>query len=165
MAVLRSEFARRPELATFRQLLAYAEKGGNEETERSWALATALEQAAAPYRDGALLVEIALSEGDLETAWSAARDLGPGRQWKALADASRDFAPLEAAKLYRDDVAKDLQHADTQKYASIAERVAAMRGLYQRAGAEADFADYLAELRETYRRRTSFMTALDRRGL
>jgi uncharacterized Zn finger protein len=165
VAVLRSEFARRPELATFRQLLAYADQIGQEEAERSWALSKVLERAAAPYGDGALLVEIALSDGDLETAWSAARDLGAGRQWRALADSSRDFAPREAAELYRDDVAKDLKYADTQKYASIAERLAAMRELYQRAGDGADFADYLAELRETYRRRTSLMSALDRRGL
>jgi uncharacterized Zn finger protein len=164
-AVLREEFARRPELATFRRLVAYASQIGHGDAERSWALARALELAAAPYGDGALLIEIALSDGDLETAWSAARDLGPGRQWRLLADASRDFAPREAAELYRDDVGKDLKHADTQKYASIAERLAAMRDLYQRAGAEADFADYLAELRETYRRRTSFISALDRRGL
>ena len=164
-AVLREEFARRPELATFRRLVAYAGQIGHEEAERSWALAKALDLAAAPYGDGALLIEIALSDGDLETAWSAARDLGPGRQWRSLADASRDFAPREAAELYRDDVGKDLKYADTQKYASIAERLAAMRDLYQRAGAEADFADYLAELRETYRRRTSFISALDRRRL
>ena len=50
-----------------------------------------------------------------------------------LADASRDFAPREAAELYRDDVGKDLKYADTQKYASIAERLAVMRDLYQRA--------------------------------
>jgi hypothetical protein len=165
MAVLRSEFARRPELASFRRLLAYADTSGHEEAERSWALAKARELAAAPYGDGALLVEIALTEGDLETAWSAARDLGPGRQWRALADASRDHAPHDAAELYRADIAKDLTYADTRKYASIAERIATMRDLYQRAGAEADFADYLAELRETYRRRTSFMSALDRHGL
>ena len=165
LAVLRSEFVRRPELATFRQLLAFADKSGQEEAERSWALAKALELAAAPYGDGALLVEIALTDGDLETAWSAARELGPGRQWRALADASRDFAPREAAELYREDVAKDLTYADTQKYESIAARLVAMRDLCQRAGAEADFADYLAELRETYRRRTSLMSALDRRGL
>ncbi len=165
VAVWRSEFVRRPELATFRHLLAYADDCGQKDAERSWALAKGLELAARPYGDGALLVEIALSDGDLETAWSAARDLGPGRQWRALADASRDYAPRDAAELYRMDIEKDLEYADTQKYASIAERVAAMRELYQLAGAEADFADYLTELRATYRRRTSFMSALDRQGL
>jgi uncharacterized Zn finger protein len=165
VAVLRSEFARRPELATFRRLLTYADVIGQRDTERTWALSKALELAAAPYGTGALLVEIALADGDLETAWSAARDLGAGRQWRALADASRDFAPREAAELYREDVAKDLTHADTSKYDSIAERLGAMQDLYRRDGAEAEFADYLAELRETYRRRTSFMSALDRRGL
>jgi flavin-binding protein dodecin len=34
-----------------------------------------------------------------------------------------------------------------------------------RAGAEADFATYLSELRETYRRRPALMSALDRQGL
>ena len=164
-AVLREEFARRPELATFRRL------AGVRQPDRPWGRRAVLgarqgarARGGAVWR-GALLIEIALSDGDLETAWSAARDLGAGRQWRLLADASRDFAPREAAELYRDDVGKDLKYADTQKYASIAERLAAMRDLYQRAGAEADFADYLAELRDTYRRRTSFISALDRRGL
>ena len=165
ISVLRAEFARRPELATFRQLLTFAELTGQEESERSWALATALELAASPYGSGALLVEIALADGDLETAWSAARDLGAGNRWRALADASRDFAPREAGDLYRDDVAKDLKYADTEKYRSIAERLASMRDLYERAGAGADFAEYIAELRGTYRRRTSLMSALDRERL
>ena len=126
---------------------------------------TALEVASRPHGTGALLIEIALADGDLETAWSAARDLGAGHKWRALADASKEFAPLEAAGLYREDIAQQLVVADTSRYAGIARGLSAVKDMYARAGAEADFAAYLAELRETYRRRTSLMSALDRQGL
>jgi uncharacterized Zn finger protein len=128
-------------------------------------LSHVLERASGPYGDGGLLVEIALDDGDLETAWSAARELGAGRQWRALADASRDFAPLEAAALYRDDVAKAVVIADSSRYDDIAHQLAVMRDLYRRGGAQEDFAAYVGELKETYRRRPSLMAALARRGL
>jgi len=165
IAVMRSEFVRRPELKTFRQLLDYADEVGQQEAERSWALAKSLELAAQPFGSAAVLVEIALAEGDLETAWSAARELGAGYQWKKLADASADFAPLEAAALWRQDIEEDLTHPDSKLYADIAERLAKMRDLYHRAGAEDDFVMYLSELRKTYRRRPALMSALDRQGL
>jgi uncharacterized Zn finger protein len=165
IAVLRADFTQRADLASFRQLLDVAEECGRREAERSWALEKALELASRPYGDGALLVDIALADGDLETAWSAARELGAGHKWRALADASKDYAPREAAALYRADVEKDLQYADTSKYADIARRLAAMQDLFARAEAKEEFDAYLAELRETYRRRRSLMSALERQGL
>jgi hypothetical protein len=165
VGVLRAEFVRRPELKTFRQLLDYAEETGDPEAERSWALAKARELATQPFGSGAVLIEIALAEGDLETAWSAARELGAGYRWKELADASRDYAPLDAAGLWRADVEKDLRYPDSQRYPDIARRLAIMRDLYTRGDAEADFATYMAELRETYKRRPALMSALDHRGL
>ena len=96
---------------------------------------------------------------------SAARELGAGYQWKKLAEASADFAPLEAAALWRKDIEKHLTHPDSKLYADIAKQLTTMRDLYHRAGAEADFATYVSELRETYRRRPALMSALDRQGL
>jgi uncharacterized Zn finger protein len=58
-----------------------------------------------------------------------------------------------------------LAQANTRAYPGIASTLVTIRDLYTAAGAQQAFADYLAELRQTYRRRTSLITALDRRGL
>lgn len=58
-----------------------------------------------------------------------------------------------------------MAQANTRAYPGIARTLVTIRDLYTAAGAQQAFADYLAELRQTYRRRTSLITALDRRGL
>jgi uncharacterized Zn finger protein len=50
-------------------------------------------------------------------------------------------------------------------YAQIAEDLRTTRDLMSNAGDEADFAGFVSEIRETYRRRPSLMAALDRKGL
>ena len=165
LAVLQSEFVSRPGAPTFQALLRYADVDGRADEQRAWALAQARKVAGQPYYKAATLVEIALAEGDLDAAWSAAREFGAGHQWKALAAASADYAPLEAAALHRVQLEQDLKFADTSRYAGIADRLVIMRDLHRRGDAEPDIAAYLAELRETYQRRTSLMRELDRRGL
>ena len=164
LAVLRTEFERRTGFETFRQLLSYAAAAGREVEERAWALERAAGLARSPYPGGSALVEIALGEDDLEAAWSAARQYGAGHLWQRLAQASVDFAPLEAAELHRAPCGEGAVVTDTKRYPGIADHLATMRDLHRRAGTEDRFADYIAELRDTYQRRTSLMKEWARAG-
>jgi hypothetical protein len=165
LAVLRREFSRRPNASTYSTLVSYAARLGRHDEEREWAIAESRRLAATPHSNGAVLVDIALSEGDLEAAWAASDEFGPGHMWKQLASVSSDARPRAAADLFRMEVERNLVRANTKLYAKIAEDLRTMRDLMSKAGDEADFAAFVSELRETYRRRPSLMAALDRKGL
>jgi hypothetical protein len=47
------------------------------------------------------LVQLLLSEGDVDAAWLAADRYGPGWAWRELADRGAEARPVEAADLYR----------------------------------------------------------------
>lgn len=163
--VLRAEFARQAGVATYRLLIEFAEREGRADREREWALACGRELASERFGSGAALIEIALSEGDLDAAWAAAKEYGAGYSWEKLAKASSASRPIDAAELYRPLVEKDLTHPNTKLYPKITDMLATMRDLYRRGGAEETFASYVAQLRDTYQRRTSLMAALDRKQL
>ena len=163
--VLRADFERHPGLGTYRQLLDHAIEEDRWEADRRWALERAAELAAKPFVTGAPLIEIALGEGDLDAAWAAARAYGPGHQWQALAKASAEARPLDAASLYREGIEKDLTHPNSPIYPDVAKRLALMRDLHEKGGAPEVFAEYVAGLRGKYKRRPALMAALDRRGL
>jgi hypothetical protein len=163
--VLRRAFSRRPNASTFSELVSYAARLDRRDDERDWAIAEATRLAATPPSNGAVLVDIALSENDPEAAWAASDEFGPGHMWKQLASVSSEARPRAAADLYRREVERNLVQANTKVYAQIAEDLCTMRDLMSKAGDEADFAAFVSEVRETYHRRPSLMAALDRKGL
>lgn len=166
LQVLRREFSRSPGFATYRQLLDVANNVGRAQDMRTWALAFAREQAVTAFGSGAALVEIALGEGDLDAAWEAANEFGAGHLWQRLATSSADSRPIDAAELYRPGIDDDLAAgANSRLYPDIARRLATMKELYTRGGEVARFDEYLATIRETYKRRPSLMKALDTAGL
>jgi len=163
--VLRAAFTRRPGAVTYEHLLGLAARTGRSESERVWALAAARSLAKGPG-GGAALVDIALHEGDLDSAWAAAQEYGPGHQWETLAQASAESRPIQAAELYRPHIERDLASPpNTRLYSGIAQRLATMRDLYLQAGREKEFTRYIAEVRSTYKRRTALIAALDRKRL
>ena len=140
LAVLRREFDQRPGRTSYLPLLDLAAELGRWDEERAWALARARDQAARPYVEGAALIEILLGEGDLDEAWRVAREFGAGSMWEALAVASVEKRPLDAAGLYRPRIEADLTYPDTKLYPGIAERLDVMWDLHERAGAAEVFA-------------------------
>lgn len=165
VAVLRGAFTSEPGAARFQALVRFAAPLGREAQERAWALAEAHRLAGERFGSGAALIEIALREQDLDAAWAAAEQHGPGHLWQPLSDASAATRPRQAAELYRPGLDEDLRFADSKKYAGIADRLVRMRDLYTAAGDDHDFADLMAEVRSAYGRRPSLMAALDRRHL
>jgi hypothetical protein len=164
--VLRASLLREPGNRSFARLLTYAEQLGRHAGERQWALDALRQRAAADhYSGGAVLVEIALAEGDPDAAWEAADEFGAGHAWEQLAKATASTHPSRCAALYRGSVDKELRHANTAAYAKVAATLVTMRRLSAAADEDAEFAEYLAGIREGYRRRPSLMAALDRAGL
>lgn len=164
IAVLRNDFVRRPTVHAFRSLLDFAATIDRADTERTWALDHARELACGSG-SGSVLVQLALSEGDVGAAWEAADCYGPGCAWQELATQGAEARPVAAADLYRPQLENDLQRPNTRLYPGIAATLATMAKLYERGGRKADFALYIAKVRQDYGRRPSLMKALKAKGL
>ena len=162
---MRADFVRQPSVPTYRVLLDFATTIDRADTERAWALEHAETLAVDRFAQGAVLVQLWLSEGDIEAAWQAADRYGPGWAWKELAQRGADARPVAAADLYRPKLADDLRYPNSKIYPDIAATLATMAKLYEKGGRSADFAVFMAEIRREYGRRPSLMKALDAKKL
>ena len=166
VAVLRADFVRQPSVGSYRVLLDFAAGVDRADTERRWAFDHARQLAASDrFAAGAVLVQLSLSEGDVDAAWQAAERYGPGWAWRELADRGAQARPVDAADLYRPQLEQDLRYPDSKLYPGIAATLATMAELYERGGRSADFASFIAQIRQDYGRRPSLMKALDAKGL
>jgi uncharacterized Zn finger protein len=165
VAVLRADFIRQPSVQTYCVLRDFAAGVDRAETERAWAFDHARQLASDRFAAGAVLVQLCLSEGDVDAAWQAADRYGPGWAWRELADRGAEARPVAAADLYRPQLEKDLRHPNSKLYPDIAATLATMAELYERGGRSADFASFIAQIRQDYGRRPSLMKALDAKGL
>lgn len=165
VGVLRADFIRQPSVENYRVLVDFAAGIDRAGTERSWALEHARQLATDRFAAGAVLVQLLLSEDDVDAAWQAADRYGPGPAWRELADRGAEARPVAAADLYRPQLEKDLQYPNSALYPDIAETLATMEELYEKGGRSADFASYIAEIRQSYGRRPALMKALDAKGL
>lgn len=164
IAVLRADFVRRPAVGAYRSLLDFATTIDRADTERTWAFDHARELAGGSGA-GSVLVQLSLSEGDVDAAWEAADRYGAGWAWQELATQGAKVRPVAAADLYRPQLENDLQRPNTRLYPGIAATLATMAELYERGGRSADFALYIAKIRHDYGRRPSLMKALQAKGL
>lgn len=164
IAVLRGDFVRQPAIRAYRALLDFAATLDCADTERAWAFDHARELAGGSSA-GSVLVQLALSEGDVDAAWEAADRYGAGWAWQELATNGAEVRPVAAADLYRPQLENDLQRPNTRLYPGIATTLATMAELYERGGRSADFASYVAKIRQDYGRRPSLMKALQAKGL
>jgi len=165
IAALRADFARQPSVGAYRVLLDFATGVDRVDTERGWALDHARQLASDRFAAGAVLVQLSLSDGDVDAAWQAADRYGPGWAWRELADRGADARPVDAADLYRPELEKDLRYPNSKLYPDIAARLATMAKLYERGGRSADFASFIGQIRQDYGRRPSLMKALDAKKL
>lgn len=81
ISVLRAEFVREPGADAYRTLLDFAAAVDRADIERGWALDHG-QEIAVGFRAGSVLVQIALSEDDVDAAWDAADRYGAGWVWK-----------------------------------------------------------------------------------
>ena len=166
VAVLRADFVREPSVGAYRVLLDFAAGVDRVDTERTWAIDYARLLAASDrFAAGAVLVQLHMSDGDIDAAWQAADRYGPGWAWRELAVRGAEARPVHAADLYRPELEKDLRYPNSKLYPDIAARLATMAELYERGGRSADFASFIAQIRQDYGRRPSLMKALDAKRL
>ena len=93
--VLRADFVRQPSVGSYRVLLDFAAGVDRVDDERAWAYDHARQLAASDrFAAGAVLVQLCLSDGDVEAAWEAADRYGPGWAWRELADRGAKARPV-----------------------------------------------------------------------
>ncbi|WP_157557530.1 SWIM zinc finger family protein [Intrasporangium oryzae] len=165
LAVLRRAFSRQPGRAAYEVVGRFADRLDHGAVERAWARDEARRAAQGPHATGQALVEIFLGDGDLEAAWGAADEFGPGDAWSRLAEASKEVRPMQAVALHLAALRPKLERADPRMYAEVAKQLVTMRAFYEAGGALDAFEALIRELRETYRRRPTFIAALDRARL
>lgn len=159
----REQHQRMPSSSTYGLLRAAAEAGGVWPAERPAARAVLAE------RDPGGLVDVLLGDGEPEAAWQvpgAHPDWDPGPQrWMRLAEAREASAPGDALDVYLR--LADLQLETTGKAAYV-RAVAILKKAAQAARAadrQGEFAAHLVALRETHRRRPTFVAVLDKARL
>ncbi|QBI18481.1 hypothetical protein ER308_02130 [Egibacter rhizosphaerae] len=181
----RAQFAGRPSATRYQRLRAVAEPLGRWEAEREEAYRIAHELATQAHEDrsqrppsplrgrtgwadapGSLLVELHLADGDVEAAWTTAREHGAtDAQWRRLADLRAAHAPDDAIDVYARELEAALRPADQRAYTHVAELLGALAPLHQRAGRADEFAALVTRIREEYKRRPNLIKTLDRAGL
>lgn len=166
VAALRADFVRQPSVGAYRVLLNFADRVDRVDSERTWAMEHARHLATSDrFAAGAVLVQLYMSDGDIDAAWQAADQYGPGWAWRELAVRGAEARPVDAADLYRPELEKDLRYPNSKLYPDIADTLATMAQLYERGGRSADFASFIAQIRQEYGRRPSLMKALDAKRL
>ena len=104
---------------------------------------------------------------DVPYAWELAHSLGlvDAGLWESLAERCEFIDPLAVLPIYAEQVRADLERADAATYRASARRLAHMRSLAA-GSADADEVDgFIAELRETHRRRPRLQQEFDRAKL
>lgn len=117
-------------------------------------------------RDAVLFAQLGLR--DLHLAWSLAHslDLTDHRTWSDLAKAYQKLDPLAVLPILTRLVEHELTEADARNYRFAARRLATMRKLAAGTDtAEAEVDRFVADLRQTHRRRPRLQQEFDRAGL
>lgn len=160
LALTRRELAAYRDHLGFARLRTAAQIAGCWDDERG----PALEVLAVRPRDHVL----ALIDEDPDGAWdvaSAASDAVGTDLWLRLADLRAVGRPADAIPVYRSAIENALRTADRRNYATAVVLLKRMRKAATSAGESAQFASYVVQLRETHRRRPTFITMLNKARL
>lgn len=104
---------------------------------------------------------------DAQLAWNLAHSLGldSDRAWSELAKAYEKVDPLAVLPILARLVNSELLEAGAQHYRTAARRLAKMRKLAAGSSKAVEVDEFVAELRETHRRRPRLQQEFDRAGL
>jgi uncharacterized membrane protein YccC len=87
----------------------------------------------------------------------------PESQWFELISLWEEAHPADVIKPYQDLIETGLERAsDKHRYSTAIKTIRRLREACHRAGVEASFAAYLDDLRQRHRRKTSFITKLNK---
>jgi hypothetical protein len=163
LALRRAQHERMPSSSTYRALRTAAEALD------AWPLEQEAARVTLQRADPRGFVDALLSDDELELAWTAAAaapDEALGSDlWLRLAERSERDRPADALVVYERIADEVLERADRRAYHSAARILQRARAAAQAAGELDAFDEYLAGLRERYRRRPTLMEILDKAGL
>jgi tetratricopeptide (TPR) repeat protein len=109
-----------------------------------------------------VLVDVLLSDGDVHAAWEAAQYGGCSEAlWLTLARKRAGQHPCDAIPVFRRHVEAAVELGKRPSYEYAASLLAELGRCYERAGAVAEFAEYVRQLRTTHKRKRAFVAALD----
>ncbi len=116
-----------------------------------------------PFADKSLLVEILLWEGDADAAWAEAcdGDCDTGL-WLKLAEQREAAHPRDAVTVYRKLVPDLVNQTNNRAYAEATRLVTRIGKLQRSLGAKDEFASYIENLRDEFKRKRNFMGMLDK---
>lgn len=169
-----AQFEEQPSLELYRKLHAVAGQLGRWPEQRNRALARVSEVIASAANtrsqwkpkpllpDYSLRMEIALSEEDLDAAWSTAHEGICNRNLLiTLAGKLESFRPGDAVSLYRRVVPPIVEQTGNAAYEEAIRLVRKVGGLMQAQNQTRQFGDYLAELRVQFKPKRNFIKLLD----
>ncbi|MGC8513767.1 MAG: hypothetical protein ACP5P1_12160 [Acidimicrobiales bacterium] len=159
----RDQHQRMPSPSTYRLLRSAAESCGVWPEERPAAREVLAE------RDLGALVDVLLSDGEPEAAWQVTEansgwDPEPHR-WMLLAEAREASSPGDALDVYLRLADLELETTGKAAYVRAVAILKKAAHASQAAGRQDEFAAHLAVLRETHRRRPTFIAVLDKARL
>jgi hypothetical protein len=116
-------------------------------------------------RDAVLFAQLTLH--DVPFAWNLAHSLGlkDDRTWSDLVKAYERIDPIAVLPVLAELVENELEVTDARNYRHAARRLAKMRKLAAGSNKAAEVDDFVAQLRETHRRRPRLQQEFDRAGL
>jgi hypothetical protein len=174
MALIWTAFCESARLKTYQDLLAHAKRSGQCDVWRDRALARIREIIAKPLPrrssqywipaavDHSLLVEIFLWEQRPQLAWEEAQAGGCNEAlWLQLAAGREQSHPQDAVDVYRRRIAPTLDRTSNDAYREVIAYLRKIRLLMGRLGHEREFANWLIELRATWKRKRNFIDLLD----
>jgi hypothetical protein len=166
VAVRRAIYERRALHQDYLNLRQAAQQAGNWADLNGWALDLLRDRARAEQWYVRELISVLVSENLLDEAWAAAMvDPGqvPDSQWFQLIEAREQDHPADVIRPYQDLIEIGLDRAsDKYRYPKAVKIIRRLRDSYHRAGDEAGFTAYVADLRQRHRRKTSFIAKLDK---
>ncbi len=177
-------FEERPTLVTYQRLCAQGTRAGTWDTWRPRALECLRKDVAGRMKavptkggsnagharwglvpDASDLVEVLLFEGDVDQAWTEAKDGGcSSRLWLDLARRRETAHPLEAITIFQDEVERLIGMKNNDAYRQAVEMMAHVATL-MRAGAQPHaFAPYATGVRARHKPKRNLMKLLDDRN-
>jgi len=171
-------FADRPILSTYQDLLKYSGKAKQQQHWREKALKWIqddLERIRKEAKrsqsrwswelvDHSLLVEIFLWEKKLADAWKEAQTGGCSDSlWLKLAKERETEYPSDAVPIYQRLVEQEIQKKNNQSYQEAVDMIGHIRKLMLGMGEEEEFRQYLAEIVKQHKRKRNFIGYLARK--
>jgi uncharacterized Zn finger protein len=175
IAIAWLSFRERPDLDNYVNLHKTARRAGQWPEWRERALAFLRDEIAATNKrqaklgwgrpDHSRLVDIFLWEGNVEAAWTEAKDRGcQDGLWLRLANVREADHPEEAISVYVKQLDRALQPAQQQAYEAAVSILRKVKPLKSRIGKDLEFVDLVRSVREKYKARRNLMKLLDAEG-